>query len=384
MAADRDWVPSSPGTSLYIRPTVIASEPFLGVRPAKRYIFFVIASPVGAYHGEAFAPAKILVEDKYVRAAVGGLGGVKAGANYIASLRAAEDARARGFDQVLWTDAHDHSYLEEVGTMNMVARIGEEIVTPPLGGSILAGVTRDSVITLLARVGVHRQRAAAGDGGAAARAPERHAARDLRLRHGGGHHAGGDARLEGRGDRRQRRPAGRRGPPAARRDPGHSVRAGTRQARLDERGLSGRPRADLLSSASTTLPPLAPAIEAAGAAGLTVRRAAAAERGAVVDWVRTHGSPGWANECEAAFARQPIACFVAVEKKDHLAGVACYEATARGFFGPEIVHPISAARAWGRPCCCRRCTPCAPRGTATRSSAGRRRSTSTRGRSEPS
>ncbi|HEY4393606.1 MAG TPA: branched chain amino acid aminotransferase, partial [Polyangia bacterium] len=85
VSADRDWVPSSPGTSLYIRPTVIASEPFLGVRPAKRYIFFVIASPVGAYHGEAFAPAKILVEDRYVRAAVGGLGAVKAGANYIAS-----------------------------------------------------------------------------------------------------------------------------------------------------------------------------------------------------------------------------------------------------------------------------------------------------------
>ena len=99
--------------------------------------------------GEAFAPARILVEDKYVRAAVGGLGGVKAGANYIASLRAAEDAKARGFDQVLWTDAHEHRYLEEVGTMNMVARIGDEIVTPPLGGSILAGVTRDSVITLL-------------------------------------------------------------------------------------------------------------------------------------------------------------------------------------------------------------------------------------------
>ena len=147
--ADCDWVPSSPGTSLYIRPTVIASEPFLGVRPAKRYIFFVIASPVGAYHGEAFAPAKILVEDRYVRAAVGGLGGVKAGANYIASLRAAEEAKARGFDQVLWTDAHEHRYLEEVGTMNMVARIGDGIVTPPLGGSILAGVTRDSVITLL-------------------------------------------------------------------------------------------------------------------------------------------------------------------------------------------------------------------------------------------
>jgi branched-chain amino acid aminotransferase len=149
VSADRDWVPATAGTSLYIRPTVIATEPFLGVRPAKRYTFFVIASPVGAYAGEAFSPARILVEDKYVRSAVGGLGGVKAGANYIASLRAAEDAKARGYSQVLWTDAQEHTYLEEVGTMNLMARIGDELVTPPLGGSILDGVTRDSVMTLL-------------------------------------------------------------------------------------------------------------------------------------------------------------------------------------------------------------------------------------------
>jgi branched-chain amino acid aminotransferase len=146
---DRDWVPSSAGTSLYIRPTLIATEPFLGVRPSKRYVFFVIASPVGAYHGEAFSPVRIWVEDKYVRAAVGGLGGVKAGANYAASLLAAEEAKARGYAQVLWTDASEHRFLEEVGTMNMMVRIGDEFVTPPLGGSILGGVTRDSVITLL-------------------------------------------------------------------------------------------------------------------------------------------------------------------------------------------------------------------------------------------
>jgi branched-chain amino acid aminotransferase len=148
--ADRDWVPSSAGTALYLRPTIIATEPFLGVRPAKRFLFFVIASPVGSYSGgETFTPARILVEDKYVRSAQGGLGGVKAGANYIASLKAAEDAKARGFAQVLWTDAVDHTYLEEVGTMNLVVRIGDEFVTPPLGGSILGGVTRDSVLTLL-------------------------------------------------------------------------------------------------------------------------------------------------------------------------------------------------------------------------------------------
>jgi GNAT superfamily N-acetyltransferase len=97
-----------------------------------------------------------------------------------------------------------------------------------------------------------------------------------------------------------------------------------------------------------TLPPLEPALEKAAAAGITVRRAAAAERGAVVDWVRTHGSPGWASECEAAFARLPIACFVAVQKRDHLAGVACYEATARGFFGPELVHPDRRGKGAGK------------------------------------
>jgi GNAT superfamily N-acetyltransferase len=97
-----------------------------------------------------------------------------------------------------------------------------------------------------------------------------------------------------------------------------------------------------------TLPPLEPALEKAAAAGITVRRAAAAERGAVVDWVRTHGSPGWASECEAAFARLPIACFVAVEKRDHLSGVACYEATARGFFGPELVHPDRRGKGAGK------------------------------------
>jgi branched-chain amino acid aminotransferase len=147
--ADRDWVPASNNTSLYIRPAVIATEPFLGVRPSRRYVFFVIASPVGGYGGEVFAPVRIWVEDKYVRAAVGGLGAVKSGANYLASLAAAEEAKARGYAQVLWTDAANHRYLEEVGTMNLVVRIGDEFITPPLGGSILDGVTRNSIMTIL-------------------------------------------------------------------------------------------------------------------------------------------------------------------------------------------------------------------------------------------
>jgi len=145
---DRAWVPSSPGTSLYIRPTMIADEPFLGVRPSGKYLFFVILSPVGAYYAEGIAPVKIWVERDFVRAAHGGLGAVKAGANYAASLLAADEAKKRGYSQVLWLDAHDHRYLEEVGVMNLFVLIGDELVTPALEGSILSGVTRDSVITL--------------------------------------------------------------------------------------------------------------------------------------------------------------------------------------------------------------------------------------------
>jgi branched-chain amino acid aminotransferase len=149
VGVERGWVPPAPGTALYLRPTLLATEPFLGVRPATEYLFFVIASPVAAYFGASGGPLRLAVEETLVRAAPGGLGAVKAAANYAASLRAAEDARARGYDQVLWTDAHEHSALEEAGTMNVFVQIGEEIATPALDGTILAGVTRDSVIALL-------------------------------------------------------------------------------------------------------------------------------------------------------------------------------------------------------------------------------------------
>jgi branched-chain amino acid aminotransferase len=145
---DRDWVPSMVGTSLYIRPTIIASEAFLGVRPAKEYLYFVILSPVGAYYPEGMAPVKIKVIDTYVRAVVGGLGEAKTAANYAASLRAAEEAKHEGFTQVLWLDGVHRKYIEEVGTMNIMMKIGDEIITPPLAGTILAGVTRDSVLAL--------------------------------------------------------------------------------------------------------------------------------------------------------------------------------------------------------------------------------------------
>ncbi len=151
--ADQRWVPETPGTALYLRPTLIATEAFLGVRPAKEYLFYVIASPVAAYFGGDGGPLRLKIEERYTRAAPGGLGAVKAGANYAASLRAAEEARAEGYAQVLWTDALAHSAIEEAGTMNVFVHIGDEVLTPPLRGTILAGVTRESVITLLNRWG---------------------------------------------------------------------------------------------------------------------------------------------------------------------------------------------------------------------------------------
>ena len=146
---DREWVPSSVGTSLYIRPTIIASEPFLGVRPAKEYLYYVILSPVGPYYPEGLAPTKIKVIDNYVRAVAGGLGEAKTSANYAASLYAAEEAKHEGFTQVLWLDGVEHKYLEEVGTSNIMLQIGDEVITPPLAGTILAGVTRDTALTLM-------------------------------------------------------------------------------------------------------------------------------------------------------------------------------------------------------------------------------------------
>jgi branched-chain amino acid aminotransferase len=146
---DREWVPRTIGTSLYVRPVILASEAFLGVRPAKAYIYYVILSPVGAYYAEGMAPVKIRVEEKYVRAVDGGLGGAKTGANYAASLMAGEEAKHEGFTQVLWLDGVHRKYIDEVGTMNIMVKIGDEVITPALGGTILPGVTRDSVLTLL-------------------------------------------------------------------------------------------------------------------------------------------------------------------------------------------------------------------------------------------
>jgi len=145
---DREWVPRSLGTSLYMRPTMIATEPHLGVRPACRYLFYVIVGPVGAYYKGGLKPIKIHVEDFYIRAAPGGTGEVKTAGNYAASLLAAKNAKENGFDQVLWLDALKHRFVEEVGAMNMFFVIDDEIITPALSGSILAGITRDSALRI--------------------------------------------------------------------------------------------------------------------------------------------------------------------------------------------------------------------------------------------
>jgi branched-chain amino acid aminotransferase len=146
---DERWVPKLAGTSLYIRPTVIATETFLGVHPSSSYIYYVILSPVGAYYKEGMNPVRILASDTRVRAVKGGLGAAKTAANYAASLYGAEEAQKAGYTQVLWLDGVEHKYLDEVGTMNIMVRIGDEVITPPLNGAILAGVTRDSALTLM-------------------------------------------------------------------------------------------------------------------------------------------------------------------------------------------------------------------------------------------
>lgn len=146
---DQHWVPSMHGTSLYIRPTIIAAETFLGVHPSHSYLYYVIVCPVGAYYKEGMNPVSILASDQYVRAVRGGLGAAKTMANYAASLYGAEEAQKAGYTQVLWLDAVEHKYLDEVGTMNIMLKIGDEVITPPLNGAILAGITRDSVLTLL-------------------------------------------------------------------------------------------------------------------------------------------------------------------------------------------------------------------------------------------
>ncbi|WP_071395195.1 branched-chain amino acid aminotransferase [Bacillus tuaregi] len=146
---DRDWIPQAEGTSLYIRPFIISTEPTLGVHPANNYKFMIIMSPVGSYYQEGIHPVKIAVENQYVRAVAGGTGQAKTAGNYASSLKAQEVAEELGYSQVLWLDGVERKYIEEVGSMNIFFKINGEVITPELNGSILPGITRDSIIHLL-------------------------------------------------------------------------------------------------------------------------------------------------------------------------------------------------------------------------------------------
>lgn len=142
---DHKWVPQKKGNSLYIRPFVFAFDPVISVRVSDTYRFYVITSPAGAYYGK---PVRLVTSQKYVRAVKGGVGEAKAAGNYGASLYPAQKAQQQGFDQVLWLDAHEHKYVEEVGTMNIFFVIDGTLITPDLRGTILPGITRDSIIRL--------------------------------------------------------------------------------------------------------------------------------------------------------------------------------------------------------------------------------------------
>ena len=149
VAVDEKWLPSRRGESLYIRPLIFATESNLVVKAADRYLFLIITAPVKEYFSRQGGGVSLRAEPKYTRAAMGGTGFAKTGGNYAATLRPGTDSVEQGFDQTLWLDGRDHSYVEEVGQMNIFFKIGDTFVTPPLKGTILPGVTRDSVLTLL-------------------------------------------------------------------------------------------------------------------------------------------------------------------------------------------------------------------------------------------
>ncbi len=146
---EKDWVPHSEGTSLYLRPFIFSTDAHLGVHPAHNLLYVVICSPVGAYYPEGLNPVKIYVEENYVRAVKGGMGFTKTGGNYAASLKAQDEAEKINYTQVLWLDGVERKYIEEVGTMNVFFVIDDEVITPSLQGSILSGITRMSTIELL-------------------------------------------------------------------------------------------------------------------------------------------------------------------------------------------------------------------------------------------
>jgi branched-chain amino acid aminotransferase len=152
IAVERDWIPAMADHSLYIRPFMFSSDELIGVRPSEKYKFLVILSPTGPYYG---TPMRIYVEEQYVRAVKGGIGFAKAAGNYGSSMLATHIAKEKGYDQVLWTDAYEHKYVQEIGTMNVIFILGNKAVTPDLeAGTILNGVTRMSVLTILQEMGL--------------------------------------------------------------------------------------------------------------------------------------------------------------------------------------------------------------------------------------
>ena len=146
---DEDWIPTSIGTSLYLRPFIFATDPFVGVRVSNKYKFMIIMSPVGSYYKGGLAPCHIYVEDEYARTVRGGTGEAKCGGNYAGGLAAQEKVHAKGYEQILWLDGEKRQYIEEVGTSNVFFLIDGVFVTPSLEGTILSGITRKSVIELL-------------------------------------------------------------------------------------------------------------------------------------------------------------------------------------------------------------------------------------------
>lgn len=150
VSLDRNWVPNEPDSSMYIRPFMIGTDPFLGVKPSDDYLFMIITSPVGPYYSK---PLHLKVETEFTRAAKGGVGFAKAAGNYASAMLPAKKAQKQGIDQLIWTDAKEHKYLEEAGTMNMMAVIDGKLITPPTGSTILAGVTRECFLILSREAG---------------------------------------------------------------------------------------------------------------------------------------------------------------------------------------------------------------------------------------
>ncbi|MBQ6633540.1 MAG: branched-chain amino acid aminotransferase [Ruminococcus sp.] len=151
---EKDWVPHSDGASLYIRPFIFATDPYVGVRPADHYLFLIILSPSGAYYSTGLNPVKIYVEQKYVRAVRGGTGFAKTAANYAISLKGQDEAHAQDYEQVLWLDGVEQKYIEEVGSMNIFFVIDGEVITPELTGSVLPGITRKSALEVCRSKGI--------------------------------------------------------------------------------------------------------------------------------------------------------------------------------------------------------------------------------------